>query len=62
MPLPERVLRRREITETNSVLHELNLRFPGERKKSHKLQDPEFRALRNAVMGRRMMLDSLQKQ
>lgn len=41
----------KEISIKQGLLHELNLKFPEERKKPYKNQDPEFQAQRNVILG-----------
>ncbi len=52
--------RRREISGMDNQLHDLNLRFPGERKKPDNQKDPEYQALRSGIIARRQFLSGMQ--
>ncbi len=54
--------RRTEISGIDAQLRDLNLRFPGERRKSDGQKDPEYLAQRSGILARRGFLSGMQNK
>lgn len=51
---------KQELTDRDAQLRELNLQYPGERKKKQDRQDPTYIAQRSAILDRKRLLAAKQ--